>query len=742
MKKILIIGILLLCVTHIFAQSKTVEGSIEPLTTNVETNRLVSTNAATSIVTLDSEVAGSKNYIYNMDGDTLFATFEGTTLKLLAVDSETSDTEAPYIGSAEVGTVEDSLIYITLNESVDSIVASIVWTVRENGVEVGVDTMAFSGGNQIILWLDSAMASGATLDFDYTRPRNSGDIQDASGNYLATFTNQGITNNVTTACSEVGPATYYDFENSTADSSGNGHTLTANGGAGYDAGEFKTGAWGADLNGANRYFLRPSRTIGTEWSCSFWFKEYWSSLSGRTAITTLLSNQGIEISLYSDGTTGQIRVTTGDGVSTSIAYSNPALDFNVSLWNHVAVVVNSAGVTMYYNNVNVTYVSLVKVGFGGATTARIGLDYDDGGDFYGFIDGLREFDGNLTVELINDLYTTPAGSANLVDCGDPPIPDVDIIEYWRNDPADYAIQQTIPKDTLIAHMPNFASMASDGGDDVYNYVDVVDFNAKRWFKNWYLQGHCCTESTYEDSWNGGGVGSGGTGWDPRAWVTDATTKYKELYISYRVYWDASIGDFVVSGGHKLPGLQPEINTLLGVGRIMNIKSSEGYGDMLPAYYTHAYWRAGGYDDPEGIQKASSFKNGYDWFVSGRDIIITVRMYYGTVEGFDGFMELFIDGIFIKGQGIGAFRPGDGRYGIPFHPDTGPDGWGMIQMSTFMGGEGEDYQAIKDEWMLLGEIVVWDYDDDVSDVPRWDDANPESLAGRSIIGALTTLGFYD
>ncbi len=247
-------------------------------------------------------------------------------------------------------------------------------------------------------------------------------------------------------------------------------------------------------------------------------------------------------------------------------------------------------------------------------------------------------------------------------------------------------------------------------------------------KSWYYQGQCCTEATWEPNANGG------TGMDARADISSPDVYRTELYISYDVYWDAVTGDFENSNGHKLPGLQPEVNTLWGVGRMMNVNSS--YYQMDPAYYTHAYWN--GYGSSNTLQ--SNTKTGGNWFSSGVKINITIRMSYGTVGTSDGFMELFVDGIFIGGQGLGSAWPGDGRYNIPFHPSGSPDGWGGVQMSTFMGGESTGYQSPKDQFMLLGKVTVWGYSGSATGIPRYDDASPRSGPLRDITGALTTLGY--
>jgi hypothetical protein len=278
-------------------------------------------------------------------------------------------------------------------------------------------------------------------------------------------------------------------------------------------------------------------------------------------------------------------------------------------------------------------------------------------------------------------------------------------------------------------------MSSDGDDDEYDFVDIVDFGGERWAKNWYWQGQCCTESTWEPNSNGG------TGMDWRAWITGRYDFYTEIYISYDIILDAVDGDFINSSGFKLPGVKSDDVETISTGRIMI--NDWDYGNLDPAYYNTAFWN--GYT--VAARSSSNKKTGHAWFVSGQRHNITIRAIYGT-EGTlgsggvkNGSTELFVDGIFILGQGVGSFRPGEGIYNIPFYPpDSNPTGWNTIAASTFMGGEGAEYQSPKDQYMLMGDIRVWRYKRTAVGVPFWDDANPRSGPLRDINSTLTKLGY--
>jgi hypothetical protein len=162
-----------------------------------------------------------------------------------------------------------------------------------------------------------------------------------------------------------------------------------------------------------------------------------------------------------------------------------------------------------------------------------------------------------------------------------------------------------------------------------------------------------------------------------------------------------------------------------------------YGNLDPAYYNGAFWD--GFDFPS--KRQSNKKTGHEWFVSGQRHNVTARIVYGSQNSYSGFSELFVDGIFILGQGEGSFRPGAGVYNIPFYPpNTSPTGWSVVQASTFMGGEGPEYQSPKDQYMLLGDIRIWRYKSTAVGVPFWDDANPRSGRLRDINATLTKLGY--
>jgi hypothetical protein len=686
-----------------------------------------STNNATSILTLQDNTTGVAGWTISLNAtsDSLVFTSGNNVYKVPIGDTQEDDITPPTVLSAEVGAVEDSIIYVTMSENVDSLVPSSAWGFLEGSTSFGVDTMDFFGDDTIRVYLDSAVASNSDLALSYTRPGTSGDIQDASANPLATFTGQAVTNNV--ACDQTSSAAFYRFENNANDENGT-YNATATGGATYTSSSPLEGSYSGDVNGSNRYFAVPSIPYGNNFTINIWFRVF-AGTDFRTLYTNMSSDDGFKVQ-YDFGN-DRIFVVTGNGTSTQNSYSTSSLGYTSGTWEHVAVSFNKTGgvCAMYFDGVDVTSLGATRTDYATTGVARIGIDLDDGSDLFGDVDDCRVFLSSLNSTDIASLYANPGTPLTAGGCGDPPIPSGDVELLWENDWADYAIQSTLPIDTLQAHMPNFEAMASDGDDDVYDWVDIVDFNGKRWAKNWYYQNHCCTESVWEPNSNGG------TGMDPRANISPTSQFYTEVYISYSIYLDAVTGDFVNSKGFKLPGVQPEVNTSLGVARMMILNWT--YGERDPAYYTHAYWN--GYD--QAIKSSDSrIKTGENWIPTQTELVLTIRTSYGTAENHNGFMEFFVDGIFIGGQGLGSFRPGDGLYSIPFHPQNSPSGWGVVQMSTFMGGEGVEYQSPKDQFMLLGPVRVWKYSDTAEGVPRWDDANPRSGPERDISGALRTLGY--
>jgi len=358
-----------------------------------------------NISLLDGNTTGVANWTIapNAGGDSLVFTFEDTSYKIKISDTEQSDTTPPTVLNAEVGTVEDSIIYVNMSEPVDSLVASIAWSFLEGSTSFGVDTMDFINDTTIRVYLDSAVASNSILTLSYTRPGNSGDIQDTAGNYLINFSSQPVANNVT--CNETGSVAFYRFENNANDENGT-YNATATGGATYTASTPLEGSYSGDVNGANRYFAVPSISYGNNFTINIWFRVF-TGADYRTLYSTMASSDGFKVQYDFDN--DRVFVQTGNGTLTANSYSTSSLGYTSGTWEHVAVSFNKTSSTcaIYFDGADVTSIAATRGDYATTGVARIGLSLDDGGDLYGDVGDARVFATSLNSTDIASLYANP-----------------------------------------------------------------------------------------------------------------------------------------------------------------------------------------------------------------------------------------------------------------------------------------------------------------------------------------------
>lgn len=108
--------------------------------------------------------------------------------------STNSDVTAPLLAAAFINNATPTVLRLQFSEDLDPNYkpASSVWTI--GGVSKTISSYAISGKN-ITITVTVAFASGDAPTIAYTNP-GSGGIRDKSGNVLATFTAEAVTNNV------------------------------------------------------------------------------------------------------------------------------------------------------------------------------------------------------------------------------------------------------------------------------------------------------------------------------------------------------------------------------------------------------------------------------------------------------------------------------------------------------------------------------------------------------------------
>jgi hypothetical protein len=116
-----------------------------------------------------------------------------------AIDSlGLGDFNPPSFLSAEVGTFNDSILVVILNDTdvqQDSIPAVGAFTVKENGSAMGIEEIDI-GNDTVYISLDALAIEGYTYTVSYNKDFDYPQLQDSSENITPSWTNRTVTNNV------------------------------------------------------------------------------------------------------------------------------------------------------------------------------------------------------------------------------------------------------------------------------------------------------------------------------------------------------------------------------------------------------------------------------------------------------------------------------------------------------------------------------------------------------------------
>jgi hypothetical protein len=235
------------------------------------------------------------------------------------------------------------------------------------------------------------------------------------------------------------------------------------------------------------------------------------------------------------------------------------------------------------------------------------------------------------------------------------------------------VQSTLNSDTLAAHIENFESVASTGGDNTFEQAGIVNFDGSNVLESRYPEGECCNEDDDID-----GHITTGTGLDFRAWITsgEISNPIRRLVVSMNVYLDPL---FENSSGFKLLALCTE----KGNGwdnftmRKMIVDYSLGT-EFDPQYYSHAYW--GGFGSPVETGANTKTITPDSYYPRGEWINVAYVVDAGLLNTPNGWTEFFINKKMIV----------DGRYDIPAIGTGDANGLTYIEFTTFMGGSDPSY----------------------------------------------------
>lgn len=658
----------------------------DSLDTQIATSASGISNLSDDLDNLESSVSDLIGWTIEITdgGDSIkFAYGSSYYVKVATDRAVVPDLVVPTVSSAEVGTLASDTIVLTMSETMGAYTsANSSWTFYEDNVLFGVDTTLVSG-TTLKIALDSAVASETALLLNYTRPGTSNDFQDASANYLASFTDYQVTNNVT--CQSVSVLAHYRFENNANDETTN-YNATANGGVVYTGAAKVEGSYAGDFDdNGDEYFAIPSMPYTGELTVAFWITSG-SNVGQRTLYSTLQSNDGFQIDY--DFANDIIYLYTGSGGSLTTAYSTTTAGVGYPAYEHIAVVISqSAGTAaFYFDGVNVTSVSSINTGFTTTSIGRFGIDMSGNDQMFSWADDLQIYATTLSASDIGELVSTPGTSLSVGNCGD--ISPITTTVVWDEDFEDFTVAEDIYRYQFQNFMDGvFVDMGSEL-DTIADDVAIASFDGGKSYRSDYLQGQCCTEVQT------GVPSDGGTGSDPRFYITSSTTFYEELYFAYNVYYDA---DFTQNEAHKMPALG--FSSSNRTARLM-IKYIDGSNEGLNPTFYYSYYPSYGsaYQMYSSNTPISGLSRG-EWHN------ICYRLYSGTPQGGNGLFELFIDGVFT----------GHGRYNIKWEDSGDPTGWSYIDFSTFMGGSSESYDSPQDQSMYIDDAVIW-YINSGQDVP--------------------------
>jgi len=127
------------------------------------------------------------------------ATFDGTIqLTGEIVPGTVVDAIAPVLVSAYVNNATPTVLRLTFSEQLDPayIVAGTAWSA--DGSLSGAKTVSSTSisGNKLTITMDEAYVAGDTITVQYTKPGGAQDIRDLSGNQVASFGPEAVTNNI------------------------------------------------------------------------------------------------------------------------------------------------------------------------------------------------------------------------------------------------------------------------------------------------------------------------------------------------------------------------------------------------------------------------------------------------------------------------------------------------------------------------------------------------------------------
>lgn len=283
---------------------------------------------------------------------------EGANLCALVPIQQAPDTNGPVVQYANppdgaIGQNLKSRVGFVMSDHIDVLSLNTnTWIVRP----VGSNAIAGTYSTQLGM-INFSPAQPLLSNTTYEVILPAGGVRDVAGNGLA----QAFSMRFTTGSSFVSAVTNilaeWTFENSAADVSGNGHTLTLVNGPAYSTNHAE-GGYSLSMSGASTYATPAALSLSNQFTLALWVY----IPSGTTNIQTLMANSiggnsanGFRFFVDTYQTADRkIILETGNGTN-SASTVTATNTFAFDSWNHIAAVVDrgAGAATIYYRGVPV-----------------------------------------------------------------------------------------------------------------------------------------------------------------------------------------------------------------------------------------------------------------------------------------------------------------------------------------------------------------------------------------------------
>lgn len=361
-------------------------------------------NGTNSIdVTLSPAVTNGESLTFNLTNPAALANqvrdvagnaLANITTRAITNNVNPADVTPPTLVSAIVANATPTVINLTISEPLTTAGITLLTSLFAVSAGHNITGIAFNGTSGIDLTVDTAFVNGeAARTLAFTNSGTAANqVKDVAGNLLANFSGVAITNNVAASVTPL-LLLHMDGANGSTtftDSSGNGRTVTANGGAAISTAQSKFGGASADLQAVGKYLSLGSGQSWLNFTSNIFTIEFWIYLTSAPTAGRVLHNN------VAAGSSGEIVIGAFSAdrfglntVGVTAALINTITSTMVNNWTHIRYVGDGTNLKGYRNGVEfgaTTFTGTFNLNAGGDTL--IGNDGALNKAAYGFLDEL------------------------------------------------------------------------------------------------------------------------------------------------------------------------------------------------------------------------------------------------------------------------------------------------------------------------------------------------------------------